>query len=73
MVGPSTTDDQRRTAALRFKVGFVLLVGLSGGLVAASVGATVTQIALVVAGGLVVGAALTWWLVRSYRQIQPRR
>ena len=71
MVGPSTTDDERRTAALRFKAGFVLLVGLSGGLVAASVGATVTQIAVVVAGSLVVGAALMWWLMRSYRQIRP--
>ena len=71
MVGPSTTDDERRTAALRFKVGFVLLVGLSGGLVAVSVDATTTQIAVVVAGGLVVGAALMWWLLRSYRQIRP--
>ena len=73
MVGPSTTDDERRTAAFRFKAGFVLLVGLSGGLVAASVGATMTQIIAVVAGGLVVGAVLMWWLVRSYRQIQPGR
>ena len=73
MVGPSTTDDERRTAALRFKAGFVLLVGLSGGLVAASVGATTTQIAVIVAGGLMVGAALMWWLLRSYRQIRPGR
>ena len=71
MVGPSATDDERRTAALRFKAGFVLLVGLSGGLVAASVGATMTQIAVAGAGGLVVGAALMWWLLRSYRQIRP--
>ena len=71
MVGPSTTDDERRTAALRFRAGFVLLVGLSGGLVAVSVGATTTQIVAVVAGGLVAGAALMWWLVRSYRQIRP--
>ena len=72
MVGPSTSDDERRTAALRFKAGFVLLVGLSGGLVAFSVGASTSEVAAVVVAGLLVGAALTWWLVRSYRQIRPR-
>ena len=72
MVGPSTSDDERRSASLRFKVGFVLLVGLSGGLVASSIGASATEVAVVVGTGLVVGVVLMWWLVRSYRQIRPR-
>ena len=72
MVGPSTSDEERRSASFRFKAGFVLLVGLSGGLVASSMGASATEVAVVVGAGLAVGVALMWWLVRSYRQIRPR-
>lgn len=71
MVGRSDTDDERRSANLHFKIGFVLLVGVSGGLVASSLGASVRESAVVVGAGLAIGAILTWWLVRSYRQITP--
>lgn len=73
MVGPSDSEDERRSATLRFRAGFVILVGLSGGLVASSMGASVTEAAVVAAVGLAVGVVLMWWLVRSYRQIRPRR
>ncbi|MFB6155056.1 MAG: hypothetical protein ABEJ22_04110 [Haloferacaceae archaeon] len=64
MVGPSMTDEERRDANTRLKVGFVLLVGLSGGLVALQAEGTPAQLALGVGGGLLVGLALLWFLVR---------
>ncbi len=73
MVGPSDTEDERRSATLRFRAGFVVLVGLSGALVASSMGASVTEAAIVAAVSLAIGLVLMWWLVRSYRQIRPPR
>ena len=73
MVGPSDTDTERRAASLRLKLGFVLMVAISGGLVARTADASVAQSFAAAAGGLVVGGLLAWWLARSYRQISPGR
>jgi hypothetical protein len=64
MVGPSMTDEERQNANSRLKVGFVLLVGVSGGLVALQAQGTVVQLAFGFVGGLLVGTLLLWFLVR---------
>jgi hypothetical protein len=62
MVGPSMSDDETRVANTRLRVGFVLLVGVSGALVALTAGATVLQIAFAFVGGSVLGLVLLWFL-----------
>jgi len=62
MVGPSLTPEAYATEMTRLRVGFVVLVGASGGLIALSAGAD-----LLVAGGvslvaLALGAFLVWYL-----------
>lgn len=59
--------DPSRTTALtspstRLAIGFVLLVGLSGGMIALQGGASPVSVAGAVAGGLLAGSALTWYL-----------
>lgn len=73
MVGPSITDEERAAASTRLKVGFVLLVGVSGGLVSLQVEPTPLQFLGAVAGGLLVGALLLAFLVRSTRGLPLRR
>ncbi|WP_459889823.1 hypothetical protein [Halostagnicola bangensis] len=43
-------------------IGFVCLVGLSGGLMAISGDASVPVVGLATIGGLVVGSCLLWYL-----------
>lgn len=69
MVGPTTTDEARRSANAKLKVGFVLLVGFSPGLVVLQAGGSLTQVSAAVGAGLVVGLALTWYLAHSLRRI----
>ncbi|MFB6101086.1 MAG: hypothetical protein ABEJ73_00800 [Haloplanus sp.] len=64
MVGPSLSDDDRRTATRRLKMGFVALVGCSGGLVALASGATALQALGALAAGLFVGWTLIAYLTR---------
>lgn len=71
MVGPSFSDDERLRTSRRLKVGFVLLIAVSGALVAHQGGGGATLIAASFVGCLVVGAALTWFVARNLRQIQP--
>ena len=66
MVGPMS-DEERRAGSQRLYAGFVALVGASAGLMAISGGATILQTAVVVLGGLVVGACLMWYLLRMGR------
>ena len=47
----------------RLKAGFVLLVGLSGGLMALQGGASLVAITLATVGGLLAGGALLWYLL----------
>lgn len=49
--------------ARRLKIGFIVLVGLSGGLIAIQANAPLPVIVASVLSGLAVGAALLWYLV----------
>lgn len=71
MVGPSFSDDDRILASRLLKVGLVILVGVSGALVAVQGGADAPVVAASFTGGVVAGAALTWFVARNLRQIQP--
>ncbi len=62
MVGPSHTDEERRTATVRLGAGFVGLVAASGGLVALTAGGTLAQLGGGVAGGGAVGLVLLLFL-----------
>lgn len=71
MVGPSFSEDDRERTHRRLKIGFVGLVGASTGLVALQVGPTLPELVAAIAGGLVVGAALTWFVARNLRKMVP--
>jgi hypothetical protein len=73
MVGPSFTDDERRLANTRLKVGFVLLVGFSSGLVALQAGGTTTQLAGAVVGGILLGVVLLYFVLKTAREFNPGR
>ena len=64
MVGPSLTDEERDTASLRLKVAFVLLVAVSGGLVAFQAGGSTAQLGAAVGAALLIGLALVAFLQR---------
>jgi len=70
MSGPISQEDRERTMT-RLKVGVVLLVGLSGGLITSQGEASWTVVAAAVAGGLVVGAALVWLLFPDLEDVSP--
>jgi lysozyme family protein len=70
MVGPSLTDDERDAANTRLKIGFVLLVAASGGMVALQTGGTPVQLVGGTVGGTVVGLVLLWFLLRWGRQFR---
>lgn len=65
MVGSSLTDDEKETANTRLKIGFVLLVAGSMGLMALQVDPTPIQLLVAVAVGLVVGVGLLWFVLRN--------
>lgn len=71
MVGPSLTDEDRRVASRRLKVGFVLLVAVSAALVSYQAGASPTQTAVAVGVALLAGVALLWFVLRLLRELQP--
>ena len=57
MVGP-TTPEERRAASRRFKLVFVLLVGLSGGLIALQSDGSFLVALLAMVAGLLVGVVM---------------
>lgn len=70
VVDPIPNDDRLRT--LRWmKLGGVLLVGLSAGLVAIQGDASPQAIAAAIAGGLLVGGVLVWYLFPDADAIAP--
>jgi hypothetical protein len=70
MVGPSLTDEERDAANMRLKVGFVLLVAASGGMVALQAGGSLVQLVGGIAGGTAVGLVLLWFMLRWGRQFR---
>lgn len=70
MVDPVTDEDRERTM-LYVKVGLTLLVGLSSGLIASQGDATIEVVGGAVLAGLVVGAALAWYLVPDASAVSP--
>lgn len=73
MVGPSFTKAERDATNRRLKIGMVLLIGISGGLVSLQVDPTPLQIVAAVAISLLVGFVLTWFVVRTLREFSPKR
>ncbi|MEF8782602.1 MAG: hypothetical protein V5A39_06390 [Haloarculaceae archaeon] len=59
MVG-GITDEERERFAVKLKAGFVLLVGLSAGLVTIQAGASLEAFLAATAAGSVVGVVLVW-------------
>ena len=57
MVGP-TTREERRSASRRFKLGFVVLVGLSAGLITLQGDVSILLTLLSVLAGLLVGVVV---------------
>ena len=70
MAGPISREDRARTMT-RLKVGVVLLVGLSGGLITSQGEADWPVVAAAVLSGLVVGAALVWFLFPDLADVSP--
>lgn len=71
MVGPSHTEEERDVAGLRLKIGFVLLVAASGGLVALWAGGSGAQVGIAVGAALVLGLALVAFLKRLAAEFYP--
>lgn len=69
MVGPSTTEAERRTLRRRLLAGVALLVAASAGLVALQAGASVTEAAVATLLGLVVGLGVVWFLDRLGKEM----
>jgi hypothetical protein len=62
------SDEERTAASTRLKVGFVLLVAVSGALVALQAGGTPLYIGGGFVGGLALGAGLVYFLVRWWSE-----
>ena len=73
MVGPSLSGDDRDVANTWLKLGFVLLVTLSGGLVALQAGGTTTQLLGGFGTGFVFGALLLAFFRRWGRQFRETK
>lgn len=63
MVGPAS-EEEKAESMMRLKAAVVALVGASAGLITLSGGGSAVEVAVAVAAGLVVGAALLAYLVR---------
>ena len=70
MVGP-VSDEERARTLLWMKVGLALLVGVSAGLITSQGDASLEVVLGAVGGGLLVGAALAWYLVPSVEEVSP--
>ncbi len=66
MVGP-ISPEERTSAMVRLKIATVLLVGVSGGLIALHSGAMPLVLVGATIGGLLLGVLLTWYLTRILR------
>lgn len=62
MVGPTRQEIEEPTDYSRLKLGFVVLVALSGGLTAVYGGASLAVVAIALVAGAVVGGVLIQYL-----------
>jgi len=72
MVGPRTREERALTRQ-RLAVGFVLLVGASGGLIALRAGAGPIPLLAATASGLLVGLVLVWLAFPSGADLESGR
>ena len=72
MVGPRTREERTITRQ-RLAIGFVLLVGASGGLIALRARAGLVPLLAATAGGLLVGLVLVWLAFPSGADLDRRR
>lgn len=71
MVESSVTPEDRSRAAVLFKTGFTLLVGLSAGLVSVHADASLEFTLAAMLVGTIIGAGMTWFVARELRRVQP--
>lgn len=69
MVGPSTTDAERRSLRRVLLAAVALLVAASGGLVALQAGASASEAGAATLVGLLVGLGVVWFLIRLGREM----
>lgn len=62
MVGPSISEEKRERSRTRLKAGFVLLVGVSAGMIAVQGNASLPSVLAVVAAGVGLGVLLVYYL-----------
>lgn len=72
MVGP-LTDAEREEGNFKVKAGFVLLVGVSAGLISLQGDPSLAIIAGAVAGGLLLGVLLVWYLFPGTGETRRRQ
>ncbi len=70
MTGPISEEDRERTMG-RLKVGSVLLVGLSAGLITSQGDASPRVVVAAVVAGLALGGLLVWYLFPSLEGLAP--
>lgn len=70
MVEPIPDEDREQTM-LKLKVGFVLLVGASAGLITLHGNASPVAVLVAVTGGLVLGVLLAWYLFPDIEALSP--
>lgn len=61
----------RNYGSLALQVGFVLIIGLSGVFVSIQAGSGPRFALLAGVAGLIVGAVITWFVVRNLREVMP--
>jgi membrane associated rhomboid family serine protease len=70
MVDPISNEDRERTM-VRMKVGSVLLVGASAGLITLQGDASIEVALAAIVGGLILGALLVWYLFPDATELAP--
>lgn len=72
MVEP-VSNEERSAFALKVKLALSGLVGVSAGLIALQAGASLPVVGAAMLGGLVIGAALIWFVFRGVGSVGPSR
>jgi len=70
MTGPISDEDRERTMT-RMKVGSILLIGVSAGLITSQGDASLRVVVAAVVAGLLLGGVLVWYLFPSIEALSP--